>query len=94
MTQKMSEMRADVKKHLEENILVDTMDITYHCPWTIVVFTSLTPDGEEVWCMGVSKVCHPDTWDEDEGRNKAINRAIAWAAREWIAPAVEIANEK
>jgi hypothetical protein len=90
MTESMSEMRAWVRDCFAENIDSESLEFTEHCPWTIVSFMTLDPSGEEVFLQGASKVCHPDKWDSIEGRNTAIDRAVAWATREWIGPAVEV----
>ena len=93
MTEKMSEMRAELYKHFLNNIDEDTFSVKHHQPWTIVSFITFSPNGQHEYVMGASKVCHPDKWDEKDGENKAVHRGLAWLVKEYIAPAVEVTHE-
>jgi hypothetical protein len=90
MTKKMSELRAELYKHFLNNIDEDNIEVQHHRPWTIVAFTTYTPEGDPEFVLSASKVCHPDKWDEEEGENKAVARGLAWLVKEYICPAVEI----
>jgi hypothetical protein len=94
MTKKMSEMRKELYQWFLNGIDEENVHVVHHCPWTIVSFTTFTPDGEPEDVLGASKVCHPDKYDYTEGENKAVQRGLAWLVREHLGPAVEVIDEE
>lgn len=97
MTKRMSEIRKDMHVMLVNNIQMKSVRLIQHDPWTIISFdTYLSPMRKHkhwIHLVGVAKRCYKDKWDENEGIEKAVNRAIAWEVRERIGPAIEVHDE-
>ena len=98
MTQTMSEMRQSLRLALACNIVMESVRIIRHDPWTIVSFKTYLPPKrfrrrKMIQLVGVSKRCYKDEWDEKTGIEVAVNRAIAWEVRKRIGPAVEVHDE-
>lgn len=82
--------RETLRIELRQNIEWDKMKVKQHKPWTHVCFNTCYagPKGGANWInlWGVSKICWPDQWEDDEGIGMAISRALGWAITDLIPP--------
>lgn len=81
---------ADVLGQLAES--PSNLMIRYERPYTICLARAVL-DGEEYMGMGIAKICFPDKWDKERGKQTVTMRAVRQIASEYLKKLHEDAAE-
>lgn len=78
------EMKEELVARLRKRMDTNRMHIYQDRPWTFVHFEVPVPD-DLYETFGFSKVCRPDKWDADYGKELAVTKALYKLAKEILA---------